>query len=270
MRHPIDELFEKYPALKAGAKPLGILETLDRKTYRDEVEFLETPGLPLAEQFSIVDSLSKLNHQSGYTAAVLNHLGSLIKHLPHDSQKPLKILDIGVGGGGLLRALHHWTKRKKINAELWGLDISQNFIQRAKKHLDAEKISVQFIHTDACKMQGVADNQFDVVLSNYMVHHIRCISKVGDFLSEVHRVGKSWLIVDLQRKIMGPLMMQVATVPFFPPRVLLEDGIKSIRRAYRAKEMNMILSELQKEGRVRHMRATPLALLPYWMIKGHK
>ena len=211
MRHPIDELFERYPALKAGTKPLGIWEHLDRRTYRDEIEFLETPGLALEDQFSVVDSLSKLNHRSGYTAAILHHLGALI-----------------------------------------------------------EKIPVQFILSDACRMKNVADNTFEVVLSNYMVHHIRSVHKVEDFLSEVYRVGKSWLIVDFQRKIMGPLLMKVAVAPFFPPKVLVEDGVKSIRRAYRAREMNLLLGELKKEGRVSHMHAKPVGLLPYWMIKGRK
>jgi 2-polyprenyl-3-methyl-5-hydroxy-6-metoxy-1,4-benzoquinol methylase len=268
MKYPIDALFDHFPGLKSGAKPLGIWEHLDRRIYRDEMEYLETPGLPLEKQFFVVDSLSHLNHQSGYTNAILKHLSSLTAD--HYGKAPLKILDIGVGGGGLLRALHFWSKKKEIPVELWGLDISQSFIERAKIRLDAESIDVKFILSDACRMQTVEDNAFDVVLSNYMVHHIRSIHKVADFLSEVYRVGKRWLIVDLHRKILGPVMMKVGAAPFFPPQVLVDDGVKSIRRAYRPREINIILEELEKEGRVKGMHAKALGMLPYWMVKGSK
>jgi ubiquinone/menaquinone biosynthesis C-methylase UbiE len=268
MRHPIDELFEKYPALKTAPKSSGFWEHMDRRNYSDEMEYLETPGLSLEKQFAVVDSLSKLNHQSGYTAIVLKHLASLVSEFPKN--RTLKILDIGVGGGGLLKAIAQWSQKKKIHAELWGMDISQDFIERARKKLEAENIAVNFINTDACRMKTVADNTFDVVLSNYMVHHIRDIHKVADFLAEVYRTGKSWLIVDFERKVMGPLMMKMAVAPFFPPQVLIDDGIKSIRRAYRASEINIILNELQKEGRAKGMKARPLTILPYWILKGRK
>lgn len=243
---------------------------LSHRVYKDELEFLETPGLPLETQFQVVDELSRLNRRSGYTQIFLNLLQSLVKSpSPNSSTAKIKILDIGIGGGGLLEAIHRWAKRKRTPVELWGLDLSENFIRETRKRLEAKNISAHFIHANACDLKEIQDHSFDFVVCSYMVHHIRKAGQVARFLKEVYRISKQgWLIVDLNRTFYGPLFVGIGGSLFGRSKIVVEDGIKSVRRAYTTGEINLILKNLKQIGN--KMICESLPVVPYWMIKGKK
>ncbi len=107
METNLDYIFEEHRKQPFYAKKAPLWQQLhhhlDLMVYKDEAEYLETPGLSLKTQFSVVDTLSKINNRSGYTAIFLRKLHSLIEQIhPYPGKPKLKILDIGAGGGGLL------------------------------------------------------------------------------------------------------------------------------------------------------------------------
>ncbi|MDD5671886.1 MAG: hypothetical protein PHN49_09620, partial [Candidatus Omnitrophica bacterium] len=115
------------------------------------------------------------------------------------------------------------------------------------------------------------DESFDIVISSYMVHHIRTPGKVAVFLSEVYRIAREgWLIADFDRRIYAPLLVGVAGFLLSGSRTLVSDGVKSVRRAYRAAEVNFILEEVRKAKKMSGMDCVSYPLFPYWMIRGRK
>ena len=269
----IDQKFSEYKkSLRTQKKGVigQIRHSLDQLVYKDEAEYLETADLPFETRFSVVETLSKVNDRSGYTRIFLNELHSLIRSIADEKAlHRVKILDIGAGGGGLLKAIYGWSRRHKIEVELWGLDIEEDFLKATESHLRKQSIPVKLIHGDACDLKNIEQDSFDIVVSNYMVHHIRNASKVASFLSEVHRIAhKGWLIVDLNRRSYGPIFMGVGGFLFAAPAYVKSDGIKSVRRAYRASEINFILNQMDHLSG--HMQCTALPVVPYWMIKGKK
>lgn len=75
--------------------------------------------------------------------------------------KPKIILDLGCGNGNIIARL-----QKRLNADYYGLDISEAMITQAEKRLH----DVHFMVGDAEKMPYVAD-KFDVIICNASFHH---------------------------------------------------------------------------------------------------
>ena len=247
---------------------------LDRLVYKDEEEFLENSRIPLETRFSLVEGLNRLNRVSGYNHLFLRELEQLAAPFLSEkrtSSEPLKILDVGAGGGGLLKAIWRWATSKKIPVKLTGIDLSEYFVQRTQSELTAQGIDVSLHQADACFLDSFEENSFDFVVSSYMVHHLRDAEKVALFLSEVHRVARQgWLVVDLERRFSAPIFVKLAGLIFQAPSILISDGVKSARRAYRAPEINWILEEARKTKNLSRMTCTRFPFFPYWLIKGKK
>ena len=94
-----------------------------------------------------------------------------------DSNKKLKILEIGCGPGALAGALHRWYP----NAEIVAIDRDSEFIRFAKQH----EPGIQFIEADATALP-FEDNTFDVTISNTVSEHI----EPSLFYGEQYRVLK--------------------------------------------------------------------------------
>ncbi len=271
------DLEMRYAAFRASSTrkaktPFGKLaQKIDRWLYRDEQEYLEDPAMPHDKRVVMIDALSRLWNRCGYTRGYLKLLEPLVLKL--HQQKPsyaIKIMDLGAGGGGLLRALYRWTQKKKIPVELYGLDLSRDFVQSTQANLARQGVPVTMIQGDASDPSQWADNQVDIVISNQVLHHIRSAEKVALFLSEAYRVaGYGWMIVDLNRALRGVALMGMAFL-FRMPLPVITDGVKSVRRAYRPDEINFLIREIRKVKPVGAMICRPYPLYPYWFIRGTK
>ena len=180
---------------------------LDRWVYKDEEEDLERPDLPRDIRTSLIERLGRVNDRSGYHRLFLKELEGLVFGLrAQDLAGPLKILDLGAGSGGLLRAIHRWALRKNIPVELAGVDVSTDFLKEAGEQLAAEGIGARLFQGDVCFLDEIRDESFDLVVSSYTVHHLRSTGKVASFFSEACRVARlGWLIADLDRRVYAPI-----------------------------------------------------------------
>lgn len=91
---------------------------------------------------------------------------------------PHKILDLGCGNGNILKTLE-----EKTDADLYGLDLSENMIKEAEKNLNSD---VNLTIGDAEKLP-YSDNKFDVVICNASFHHY---TKPEIVLKEIKRILK--------------------------------------------------------------------------------
>ncbi|MDP3920418.1 MAG: methyltransferase domain-containing protein [Candidatus Omnitrophota bacterium] len=272
----IDESFQKHLSDAYAARIRSVERrlrySLDRLIYKDEEEFLEGSDLDPDQRWQLVQSLSRLNDRSGYHAIFLREIERLIRGFKlSDPKAPLKILDVGAGGGGLLRAIHRWAKKKKRPVDLHGIDLSPEFICRTKAHLDKQGVPVTLQQADASQLHRFSDNSFDIVVSSYMVHHLRTAGRVASFLSQTHRVARrGWLLVDFDRRSYGPPLVRILGTLFGGHPLIVTDGVKSIRRAYKVSEINFILQQIRKHKLLKGMICESYPVLPYWLIRGFK
>lgn len=101
----------------------------------------------------------------------------------------MKLLDLGCGDG--LDLVHY----KKLGAEIYGLDASEELLEIAKKGLPGENIQLGFFEKIPFQ-----DNFFDIVLSKYA---IMTSANMQTIFKEIYRVLKS-----------GGVMMYLVAHPF--------------------------------------------------------
>jgi len=241
-------------------------EWLHDKLFWDESEHLENPLVSFHERIALVAELSRLNQRSGLIRNMLKEFESLLGDLQdwRSLNRPLRILDVGPGGGALLAALYQWSLEKNLPVELFGVDIDSDFAQFIEKKLNGQSIPVRIIHGDGTDLRQFQENSFDFVLSSNVIHHIRKSNEVTQCFNEIFHLARyGWLIVDLDKRLTGPLFMRLGSAFHRCSKLLSADGLKSARRAYSYQDINDLISNDQ-------MHCEPHPLYPYWLVKGRK
>lgn len=96
-----------------------------------------------------------------------------------------KVLDVGCGTGKMAIIAR---MRAPSTAEIYGMDASPEMIARAREHAANTNVHVDF-QTGLVEAIAFPDNSLDVVLSNFMVHHLPDPLKIKAF-AEIYRVLK--------------------------------------------------------------------------------
>lgn len=132
----------------------------------------------------------------------------------------LRILDVGAGGGDMLRVIAAWGARRGIALELTGLDISP----WAQVHAEAEGTPARWITGDLFDLPE--HETFDIVLCSLFAHHLRdpalvrflrwldARARVGWMISDIHRHWIAWAGVWALVRIvrMDPMVIHDSTV----------------------------------------------------------
>jgi 2-polyprenyl-3-methyl-5-hydroxy-6-metoxy-1,4-benzoquinol methylase len=105
----------------------------------------------------------------------------------------LSILDVGAGGGDMLRAIARWGERRGIAVALTGLDRSP----WAAPHAAASGTPGEFLTGDLFTLDPA--RRFDVVLCSQLAHHLpdpELVRFLG-WMEDRARLG--WMISDIHR-----------------------------------------------------------------------
>lgn len=146
------------------------------------------------------------------------------------------VLDVGCGGGDLARSLARWGERRGTPLRITAIDPDPRALAFAKTRPVA---GVEYLGVDAEKL-AADGHRFDCVISNHVLHHLPA-DRLPGFLevsaelatglalhNDLRRHGAAWLAFSLTR-------------PFFLRSFIVEDGLRSIRRAFTADELRELL-----------------------------
>ena len=174
----------------------------------------------------------------------------------------LRIVDVGCGGGDLLRRVEEWARGRDVAVELAGIDLNP-YAARAAREFTPGNSTIQWITGNAFSY----DRPIDIVLSSLFTHHL-AEHEIVQFLAWSDSAARcGWFINDLARE----------TIPFrfFGPwarvmgwhRFVRHDGPVSFRRSFREADWKRMLASAGIEG-ARMQRWTPARLCVGHVTRG--
>lgn len=149
--------------------------------------------------------------------------------------RPIRIADIGCGGGDTLRAIARVADKKGWDVELTGIDANAFTVEYAQKaSVDCPEIS--FIQADvlheSCRLQD-----YDVLLCGLFLHHLTN-DELDHLLSRAKIAGVAGMVVnDLQRNPLAYYGFQAISLIQRPSDMAKQDGLVSIMRGFRRREL---------------------------------
>ncbi len=112
---------------------------------------------------------------------------------------PLHIVDVGCGGGDMLRRVEAWARKNNMAVKLTGIDLNPYAAQVARESSPATS-EIEWVTGDAISYQP--ETPTDVVISSLFTHHLPD-AEIVRFLEWMERVTvRGWFINDLHRERM--------------------------------------------------------------------
>jgi SAM-dependent methyltransferase len=185
--------------------------------------------------------LAQVNRLTLAYRPTLQFLDSVIRSTP--SHQPLQVVDVGCGGGDMLRAIARWAGRRKISVHLTGIDLNPYAARAAREFTapgSAIDDNIQSITGDAFSYappQGI-----DIVLSSLFTHHLS-EPEIVHFLAWMESTARrGWFISDLCREPTPYHFFRLLAKAARWHRFVQHDGPVSFRRAFRESDWERMLT----------------------------
>lgn len=177
-----------------------------------------------------------------------------LERLPRGMADPVHILDVGSGGGGMLKYIAGWAQRRGIAVELTGIDLNP-YSTRAAEESTAEERGITWVTGDIFKYQP--KKPVDIIVTSLMAHHLEdeeiiALLRWMDFTAQA-----GWFINDLERSARSCRTFQWLAGVVRWHRFVHHDGPVSFRRAFRKEDWARLLAmaEISQEAvTVEHWR----------------
>ena len=203
------------------------LESLDFSHRADLSERMDEP-CSYAEFRSCLISLRMSNRLTWNYRPTLQWLGQF-----RGRTQSLHIVDVGSGGGDMLRRIERWAAREGMAVELTGIDLNP-YADRAAREFSVQTSRIQWLTGNAFTVQ--LHRPPDLILSSLFTHHL-ADAEVVRFLSWMERSARlGWFINDLHRSRMPYHAFRLGSKLLAAHPFVQHDGPISIRRAFQAEE----------------------------------
>lgn len=147
--------------------------------------------------------------------------------------RPARVLDLGCGGGDVLARLATLAARDGLDVEWVGADPDPRALDAARQR---ERPGVHFVAQGSRELLA-AGERFDVVLSNHVLHHLDA-EALRRFADDSVALSRGPVLhADIARGRLAYGLYAVGITPLSLGTFLRVDGLRSIRRSYRAHEL---------------------------------
>ncbi|MCJ8165449.1 methyltransferase domain-containing protein [Pontibacter sp. E15-1] len=181
--------------------------------------------------------LEVINNWLGGHRVVLDALDKLAKN--HTS--PLRIADIGCGGGDTLQSIARWARRKHIAVELTGVDANDFMVQYARERCGAYP-EIRVEQHDVFS-ESFARHPYDIIVCSLFCHHFTDAQLVRLF-RQLHGQARQAVIVnDLHRHWLAYYAIKYITRIFPSSYLVRNDAPLSVWRAFKRSELRHLLRQ---------------------------
>ena len=162
-----------------------------------------------------------------------------LERLPREPHVPVHIVDVGSGGGGLLRQIAGWARQRGMAVRLTGIDLNP-YAARAAAESTPKELGIAWVTGDALEYRP--ETPVDIVVSSLMAHHLED-EEIIAYLRWVEATARGgWFINDLERseRACRGFAWLAGVVRWH--RFVRHDGPVSFQRAFREEDWVRLLA----------------------------
>jgi len=198
-------------------------------------EIMDQQGVSVTDTRQALRELEVVNKRLGGYSTVLNALNHI--KLPSDQ---IVIMDVGCGGGDMLRAIAMWASKRKQKVKLIGVDwnpVMTNFaVEKSQKFPNIEYITIS-VFDDA-----LMNIKADITTCSLFCHHFEEEQLIKLVKRMYALAGIAVIINDLHRNWFAYYAIKVLTRLFSKTYMVKYDAPLSVARAFTRKDLQHILN----------------------------
>lgn len=150
------------------------------------------------------------------------------------------LLDIGCGGGDILRMLHGFTLDDQLNVQFTGIDPDKRAVNFARQKAWPDKVNILRAYSD--DLVNLSP-RYSVVISNHLIHHLTKSELIKTCADAELLATRLVLFSDIERSDVAYSFFGALAPLVFRNSFIAEDGVTSIKRSYRKKELLGVLPD---------------------------
>lgn len=206
---------------------------INTKYRSEESEIMDNFAMEGEILQDALDKIAQINQLLGGNQLTLQGVQNLIEKIPKKTE--ITILDVGCGNGDILRILADYGLKNHFNFKLIGID-ANNFTVNYARELSKDYSNIRF-QCENIFSEAFAELKQDIALCTLTLHHFKDdeIIQLMTVLNANSRVGI--VINDLHRSTVSYRLFQVLCFVFRLNPMSREDGLISILRGFKKKEL---------------------------------
>ncbi len=187
-----------------------------------------------------LSDISRVNKLLGGNSITIKSVNKLMSYA--NPNKELRILDIGCGDGKILRVLADLLRKKNINVQLIGVDLNEKSLELARK-LSILYPEIEY-HTNDILKVNPSELACDIIICTLTLHHFNCKEVKAVIKKAVELASIGVIINDLHRSKMAYYLFKLFSFLFIKGAIAKNDGLISIKRGFKKKELLAYSKEL--------------------------
>ena len=223
------------------------MSLLINTTHRtNAVELMDDFSIHGDALYNTLDTLARINKWLGGNLVTIGGLKKILGS--HPKEEPITIVDLGCGGGDLLRRISNYGKKEGYTFSLIGIDANTDAICHAR-YLSKKHHDIRFMDCDIFS-EEFDTLQYDLVLSTLFLHHFK-EEQIIEMLYKAKNKAKLGIIVnDLHRHPMAYYLFKLICLTI-KNKMIIEDGLTSILRGFKREELESISNKLQVRPQIK-------------------
>ncbi len=207
------------------------------RTY--EAEIMDDFSIDGEVLYDALDKLATINRLLGGNRITINGLKTLLRNQPQDRQ--VVIVDLGCGGGDILRAISNFGKKEGYNFQLIGIDANNNTLEYASKLSSGfENIEFRYVDVFSDEFNGL---EYDIAITTLFLHHFED-PQLLRLMEHLLKTAKLGIVVnDLHRHRLAYYLFKLISIPI-KNKMIVQDGLTSVLRGFKRKELERISQQL--------------------------
>jgi 2-polyprenyl-3-methyl-5-hydroxy-6-metoxy-1,4-benzoquinol methylase len=215
------------------------------KERSDQFEIMDDMTMSGPELKRTLDLLASINLYLGGNALTLNGIEKMMASV--SKEKPIRIVDLGCGNGDMLRKLHVFGKKMGYDLELLGIDANPASVAYASE-LSAGMENVSFSTVNIFSPE-FREMEYDIAIATLFMHHFSD-EEITELISGIKKKSSIGVLVnDLHRSELAYALFWVISL-FFGNHVARNDGLISIRKSFRRKDLEKYAQEVKGKSSI--------------------